>query len=598
MQQAFSVFYRSKRMERVRERKETIEGAEREWRERVLNPRVKRFKLSKIPTRFYSPTAVNGFDFLEKVGFPGQYPFTAGNNPFDFWKAYAEESAKRGYRPDWGGGGSVGKYGGFGTAADYRDYLLRMHSVGRRGGPNMAFDLATQCGYDSDSPQAEGEVGRVGVAIDSFRDFQVIYEAYTGDLEIDKVPSNFTINAPAAVIIAMYAAIGQKRGIPLDKLRGTPQNDILKEFIARGTYIYPPRQSLRLFRDILVFCAEHMPSLNITSMGGYHIREAGATRVQDLAFSMANSAAYLQTGIDAGLNVDTFAPMFTFNAFGGSMEIYREIAFQRAARRMYARMLKDRFGAKNPRSMMIRQPVTAHIGCFSTTLQRPLNNLSRAVIGGIAAGMSGAMPLAFPPFDEPLGLGHSLEAVQLNLDATRILIHEAKVADVNDPWAGSYFMESLTDEIEGAAWAEVEKIDKMGGAVAAIENGYMQKAVARSAYERQSQIERQEDFIVGVNCFNDENEIQVNVNRVVEATYDQEQMQTAEERQKEGLTRLKRERNGRAVTSGLAVLKEHARDESTNLMPDILECVKAEATLQEICDVLRDVFGEAQPARV
>ena len=248
-------------------------------------------------------------------------------------------------------------------------------------------------------------MGRVGVAVDSFRDFQIIYEAYTGDLEMDKVASNFTINAPAAVIIAMYAAMAEKRGIPLERLRGTPQNDILKEFIARGTYIYPPRQSLRLFRDILVFCTEHMPKLNITSIGGYHIREAGATRIQDLAFSMANGAAYLQAGVDAGLDVDTFAPMFTFNAFGGSMEIYQEIAFQRAARRMYARMLKERFGAKNPRSMLIRQPVSAHIGCSSTTLQRPLNNHTRAVIGGLAAGMSGAMPLSFPPFDEPLGLG-------------------------------------------------------------------------------------------------------------------------------------------------------------------------------------------------
>ena len=585
-------------MEKDTKRIDEVRKAEKEWQEKVLDPRVNRFKLPKSPTRFYTPTARNGFDFLEKVGFPGQYPFTAGNNPFDFWRAFAEDSAKRGHRPDWGGGGSVGKYGGFGTASDYRDYLLRMQSIGRTGGPNMAFDLVTQCGYDSDSPEAEGEVGRVGVAVDSFRDFQIIYEAYTGDLEMDRVASNFTINAPAAVIIAMYAAMAEKRGIPLGELRGTPQNDILKEFIARGTYIYPPRQSLRLFRDILVFCTEHMPKLNITSIGGYHIREAGATRIQDLAFSMANGAAYLQAGVKAGLDVDTFAPMFTFNAFGGSMEIYKEIAFQRAARRMYARMLKERFGAKNPRSMLIRQPVSAHIGCSSTTLQRPLNNHTRAVIGGLAAGMSGAMPLSFPPFDEPLGLGHSLEAVQLNLDATRILIHEAKVADVNDPWAGSYMMESLTDEIEEGAWAEFDKIEKMGGAVAAIESGYMQKAVAKSAYERQKRIERQEDFVVGVNCFNDENEIDVTVNRAVEDTYGEESMSSAEGRQRDALAQLKREREDRAVKTTLATLREHAGDETVNLMPDILACVKAEATLQEISDVLREVFGEAQPVKL
>ena len=578
--------------------REKIEKAEKEWREKVLEPRVQRFNLPGSPTRFHSPLALKDFDFLEKVNYPGQYPYTAGNNPFDFWRAYAEEGARLGFRSDWGGAGSVGKYGGFGTASDYRDYLKRMQSLGRKGGPNMAFDLATQCGYDSDSPMAEGEVGRVGVAIDSFRDFQVIYEAYTGELDIDKVPSNFTINAPAAVIIAMYVALAEKRGIPPARLQGTPQNDILKEFIARGTYIYPPGPSLRLFRDTLVFCTEHLPKLNITSMGGYHIREAGATRTQDLAFSMAIAAAYLRAGVEAGLEVDRFAPMFTFNAFGGSMEIYQEIAFQRAARRMYARLLKERFQAKNPRSMLLRQPITAHIGCSSTTLQRTLNNLTRSVVGGLAAGMSGAIPGAFPPFDEPLGLGHSLEAVQLQLDASRILIFEARVADVNDPWAGSYFMESLTDESEQAAWEEFDRIEKMGGAVAAIENGYMPRAVARSAYEKQKRIEKQQDFVVGVNCFTGPNEIEVTINRCVEATYDPELMKTAEARQKAGLAELKRERDGKAVASVLAGLRQRARDPGANLMPNILECVKSEATLQEICDVMREIFGQAEPTKV
>jgi methylmalonyl-CoA mutase N-terminal domain/subunit len=577
---------------------EKVETAETQWKQNILDKRVKRFNLSKSPTRFYSPLANKNSDFLENVGFPGQYPFTAGSNPFDFWRAYAEDAAKMGYRPDWGGASGVGKYGGFGTAEDYRDYLIRMHAMGRTGGPNMAFDLVTQCGYDSDSDYAEGEVGRVGVAIDSFNDFATIYEPYVGNLEIDKVPSNFTINAPAGIIIAMYAVLADKRGIPLDKLRGTPQNDILKEFIARGTYIYPPKQSLRLFRDICVFCTRHMPKLNINSIGGYHIREAGATREQDLAFSMVNAAAYIQTGIAGGLDVDSFAPKQTFNAFGGSMEIYQEIALQRAARRIYARMLKDRFQAKNPRSMMIRQPITAHIGCSSTTLQRPLNNLTRAVVGGMAAGMSGGMPGVFPPYDEPLGLGHSQEAVQLQLDATRILIYEAKVADVNDPWAGSYFMESLTDDIEARAMAEMEKIKNMGGAVAAIESGYMQKAVSKSAYEKQKQIERQEEFVVGVNCFKNDNEISVNVNREVEASYDPELIKSAEERQKKKLKKLKRQRNSKAVSSSLSALKNHAKDESANLMIDMCECVRNDVTLQEMCDVLREVFGEFQQSKL
>ena len=577
---------------------ENIKQAEENWRQNLLEKRVRRFNLAKSPTTFYSPAALRKHDFMEKVGFPGEYPFTAGSNPFDFWRAFAEDAAKMGYRPDWGGAGKVGKYGGFGTPADYRDYLFRMQSMGRKGGPNIAFDLATQCGYDPDSPRAIGEVGRVGVSVASFRDFQIIYEAYTGELDIDKVPSNFTINAPAAVIIAMYAVLAKKRGIPLEQLAGTPQNDILKEFIARGTYIFPPRESMRLFRDTCAFCVEHMPKLNVNSIGGYHIREAGASRVQDLAFSLANGKAYIQAGLEAGLAVDAFAPRFTFNAFGGSMEIYQEIAFQRAARRMWARMLKEEFGAKDKRSMIIRQPITAHIGCSSTTLNRPLNNLARAVVGGLAAGMSGGMPGVYPPFDEPLGLGHSQEAVQLQLDATRIMIYEARVADVNDPWAGSYFMESLTDEIEADALAEMKKIDDMGGAVAAIESGYMQRAVARSAYERQKQIERQEAFVVGVNCFTGENELTVNVNREVEATYDPELMKTAEERQKTSLAALKQERDDKVVSNTLATLKTHAADPDKNLMPDICDCVESEATLQEICDVLREVFGEAEPVKL
>jgi len=578
---------------------ERIAEAEEQWRRDVVEPRLKRFQIEKSPTRFYTPTATRDFDFLEKVGFPGCYPFTAGNNPFDFWRAHAEAGAKLGIRPDSpGGGAGAGRYSGYGTPEDYRDYQLRMQSLGSRGGPNVAFDLVTQCGYDSDSPNALGEVGRVGVALDSFRDFETIYEAFTGERDIDKVASNFTINAPAAVIIAMYAALAEKRGISLEKLRGTPQNDILKEFIARGTYIYPPRPSMRLFRDTLVFCRAHLPKLNVTSIGGYHIREAGATRIQDLAFSFAIGCAYLQAGVDAGLEIDDFAPMFTFNAFGGSMQLYHEVAFQRAARRMWARLVKERFGARNPRGMMIRQPIAAHIGCTSTTLQRPLNNLARAMVGGVAGGMCGALPAAYPPFDEPLGLGHSLEAIQLQVDATRILIYEAGVADVNDPWAGSYFMESLTDETEAAAQAELDKIDGMGGAVAAIESGYMQRAIARSAYERQKRIDSQEELMVGVNCFTGEKEIEVSVNRAVEKLYDPGQMATAEERQCAKLAQLRRERDGKGVSRALGSLETSAKDEGANLMPDLIECVKNEATIQEICDVLRGVFGEAEPVKL
>ncbi|MBI5568710.1 MAG: methylmalonyl-CoA mutase [Desulfomonile tiedjei] len=574
---------------------EAIAGAKDEWSDKVLSPKLSKLEIAESPTRFYSPLDLPDFDFMESVGFPGQYPFTAGNDPVPTWQARARQMAVAGYRYEWGASGS-GKYGGFATPEDYRDYLLRMHDIGRKGGPNIAFDLPTQCGYDSDSPWAEGEVGRVGVALDTLRDFEVIYEAYTGLLDIDKVPSNFTINAPAAIIIAMYVALAEKRGIPLEKLRGTPQNDILKEFVSRGAYILPPEPSMRLFRDTLVFCTEHLPNFNITSIGGYHMREAGATREQDLAFSMANGAAYLQSGVDAQLPVDSFAHRFTFNAFGGSMEIYKEVAFQRAARRMWATMLKDRFGAKNPRSMMIRQIATAHVGCTSTTLQRPLNNLIRAVVGGLAGAMSGGVPLAFPPYDEPLGLGHSLEAQQLAHDATRILIYEAKVCEVVDPWSGSYFMESLTNEIEEAARQELEKIDKMGGAVAAIGNGYMHQAIAKSAYERQKRLESKQEFQVGVNCFDGPHELELSTSRTVPDVYDSELLNTAEERQKAALERVKRERPEKEVARTLLELRRQARDGGANLLPCILDCVKCYATLQEICDVLREVFGEAKPA--
>jgi methylmalonyl-CoA mutase N-terminal domain/subunit len=573
-----------------------VEKEKNQWEERVVRPRLDKLKLSTNPTRFYTPLDVADFDFLEKVGFPGQYPFTAGNDPVPRWHALSKAAADAGERYEWGTA-SAGKYGGFGTPEDYRDYLARMHRMGRRGGPNMAFDLPTQCGYDSDSPWAEGEVGRVGVCVDTFRDFELIYEAYTGDLDIDRISSNFTINAPAAIIIAMYVALAQKRAIPLGKLRGTPQNDVLKEFIARGTQIFPPRPSMRLFRDILLFCVRNLPNFNITSLGGYHMREAGATREQDLAFSMSIGAAYLQAGVDAGLDIDSFAPHFTFNVFGGSVEIYKEIALHRAARRIWARMLKERFGAKNPRSMMIRQMLTAHIGCVTTTLQRPLNNLTRSVIGGLAAGMCGSIPHLSPSYDEPLGLGHSLEAQQLTHDGTRILIYEAKIGEVSDPWAGSYFMESLTDEMEKAANEEFEKIEKIGGAVVATENGYFHRTIAKSAYEKQKRIEKGEDLIVGVNCFTGPHEIEVTTQRSVPEVYSRERMATAGERQKEALARVKMERDDKEVTKSLRALKAAAQKPDENLMPYLVESVKSYATIQEMCDVLREIFGEAQPTR-
>ncbi|WP_287153304.1 methylmalonyl-CoA mutase family protein [Candidatus Solincola tengchongensis] len=579
---------------------ERIKEARRAWEEGPLAKALKRFPyMDKDSCRFYTPLDIEPFDFLEKVGFPGTYPFTAGTFPVEPMAGLtrlASLAGGKGEIPGAGGQTRAAIYSGYGTPEDTRDYYKGLIEQGSRGGPNLAFDLPTQCGYDSDHPLAEGEVGKVGVCVDTLADFETIYEPYRGDLDLDRIASNFTINAPANVIIAMYAALAEKRGIPLEKLRATPQNDILKEYIARGTYIFPPRHALRLFRDSLVFITRHMPNVNITSIGGYHIREAGATREQDLAFSMAIAIEYLRVGVEAGLQVDEFAPRFTFNAFGGSMEMLKEIAFQRAARRMYARILKERFGARDERSMRIRQALGAHIGPSSTTLQRPLNNLTRAVIGAVASALSGGRPLPFPPYDEPLGLGWSVEALQLAQDAGRIIACEARLLEYADPFAGSYCMEALTDEIESAAWKELEKIEGMGGAVAAIENGYMQREIARSAYERQRAVERGERLVVGVNCFTGEHELEVTTNRLVPNPYDPERRERAEERQKARLAEIKSSRDSREVARLLRELKALAEREEENLLPHLVECVKAYVTEGEICDVLREVFGEYQAA--
>jgi len=577
--------------------KEDLEKVKQEksrWEQKTLKPALERFKLKESPTQFYAPSDLDdGFNFLEQVGFPGQYPFTAGTYP-----TFPYLTGERGSGGIAQAKGLVraGRYSGYGAPEDTRDYYLHMRKLGSRTGPNIAFDLPTQCGYDSDSPMASGEVGRVGVAVDTLRDMEVIFEAFSGENDIDRTASNFTINAPANILMAMYMALAEKRGISRDKLRATPQNDILKEFVARGTYIFPPRPSMRMFRDSLVFISKHLPNVNITSIGGYHIREAGATREQDLAFSLAIGAAYLQDGVNAGLAVDAFAPRFTFNAFGGSMEFFKEVAFHRAARRMWAKLLKEKFGAKNERSMTLRVPLTVYPGNFNCTVQRPLNNLVRSVVGGIAAAMAGGAPNCYPPYDEPLGLGWSLEAIQLSEDAARILQHEAKLVEVTDPLAGSYYVESLTNQIESAAWTEFEKIQKMGGAVAAIESGYMQREVAKSAYDRQKKLEEGKELIVGVNCFLGESELDVSTTRLVAHPYDPQRRDEAERVQITHLKETKEKRDHKAVGLLLKELKVAAQKEEVNLIPHLLECVKAYATLQEMCDILREVFGEYRPA--
>ncbi len=565
-----------------------VERRRKQWQEGTLKRSLERFGV-KEGRRFYTPADVKHFDFLEKVGFPGGYPFTA-----DIYPSSVPGVSGAGYAVSGGGLVRAGDYSGYGTAEDTRDFYQYMARHHRVGGPNIAFDLPTQCGYDSDHPMARGEVGKVGVAVDTLRDFEVIYEAFAGDDDLDRIASNFTINAPCNVILAMYIALAQQRGIAIHKLRGTPQNDILKEFVARGTYIFPPQPSMRMIRDTITYCTEHMPLMNTVSICGYHLREAGATGAQVLGFTFSNAISYVKLGIDAGLDVDAFVPRLSFLNFGGSMHFFAEIALHRASRRMWAKIMGERFGAKNPRSWILRANTRAGIGNVSTTLQRPLSNLTRSVIGGVASALSGGGGDVRPRYDEPLGLGHSVEAYQLQADARRILEYECKLNEVIDPLAGSYYVETLTDQIEEEAWEIIHRIDAMGGAVAAIENGHMQREIARSAYEYQRQIETGERVIVGVNRFTGEQELEVLTSRLVEHPYDPKKRAEAEEKQLRKLAQVKRERDNGQVKASLRRLNEEAKDEKANLIPPILAAVKADATIGEICDVLRGVFGEYQ----
>ena len=565
-----------------------IEKERRAWEEGTLAKTMQRFGVQQSPEKFYTPLDIKNHDFLRDVGFPGDYPYTSGTyamaSPIEGLKTQATGTLVR-----------AGIYSGYGTAEDTRDYYKLIQSRGFPGGPNIAFDLPTQTGLDSDDPRARGEVGKVGVAVDTFREFETIYESFTDGKDLDKIASNFTVNAMADIIIAMYAALAEKRRISPAKLKGTPQNDILKEFVARGTQVFPTKPSMRMTRDSITYCTENMPSLNTVNVCGYHIREAGATREQTLAFTFSNAIAYVQLGIDAGLDVDSFVNRFAFLSFGGGMEILKEIAMFRAARRMWAKIMRERFNAKNPRSWLLRLPAyTASIGCISTTAQRPLNNHTRAVLGGVASAMSGGSPMGFPPFDEPLGLGWSLEALQLTQDAMRIMTHEAKLAEVIDPFAGSYYMEAMTDEIEEKAWAIIKQIDEMGGAVVAIEKGWMQREIAKSAHAFQKEIETGERMVVGVNCFTGEQELEVMPQRIVPDAYDPTKRAEAEKKQVAQLADTKKNRDNAAVEASLKRLEDAAREESANVIPPLKECVEAYASIGEMTGTLKKVFGEHQ----
>ena len=546
---------------------EVLQKVFREWSEGVEKNVSKRperkpefVNTSGIPvSRIYSPLDLEGDDYLEEVGLPGEYPYTRGVQPTMYRGRY------------W----TMRQYAGFATAKESNNRYRFLLDQGQTG-LSVAFDLPTQIGYDSDNEMAIGEVGKVGVAIDSLRDMEILFD----QIPLDKVSTSMTINAPAAVLLAMYMAVGEKQGVSADKLRGTIQNDILKEYSSRGTYIFPPKPSMRIITDIFSFCAEKVPLWNTISISGYHIREAGSTAVQEVAFTLANGMAYVKAALEAGLDVDAFGPRLSF-FFNAHLDFLEEISKYRAARRLWANIMKERFGAKDPRSMMIRFH-TQTAGC-TLTAQQPKNNIVRVAFQALSAVLGGTQSLHTNSMDEALCLP-SEAAVETALRTQQLIAYETGVTDTVDPLAGSYYIESLTKEIYDRAWEYIRKIDDMGGAVEAVEKGFIQREIQDSAYKYQREIEKDERVVVGLNRFRVQEEKPTNLLRVDPSV---------REEQIASLNQLRSERDNEKVDRALARLKEGAKGKD-NLMPLIYEAVKEYSTLGEICNVLREVFGEYQ----
>ena len=538
------------------------------WQETTLEPAIARFpeRRERFETdsgieveSVYTPADVE-VDYLEDLGFPGQYPFTRGVYPTMY----------RGQL--W----TMRQYAGYATAEESNRRYKYLLSQGQTG-LSVAFDLPTQIGYDSDYPLAEGEVGKVGVAISSLEDMEVLFDG----IPLDRVSTSMTINAPAAILLAMYIAVAKKQGVDPKVLRGTVQNDILKEYVARGTYIFPPEPSMRLVTDIFAYCKDHLPRWNTISISGYHIREAGSTAVQEVAFTLANAIAYVQAAIGAGLNVDEFAPQLSF-FFSAHNDFFEEVAKFRAARRLWAHIMRERFEAQNPRSWMLRFH-TQTAGC-TLTVQQPDNNIVRVTLQALAAVMGGTQSLHTNSRDEALSLPTE-GSVRIALRTQQIIAHESGVANTIDPLGGSYCVEHLTDEIERQAEDYMERIDQMGGALRAIETGLIQREIQESAYRYQKEIERGDRVAVGVNKFTVEEGMSLRRLRIDPAV---------RERQAERLRALKERRDNERVSALLGRLEEAAHTDG-NLMPLFIECVEAYATLGEICDVLRGIFGEYKP---
>jgi len=550
-----------------------LKRARQEWEERTVKPVVERFPerrerfqtLSGIPLeRVYTPADVE-VDYLNDLGFPGEYPFTRGVQPTMY----------RGRL--W----TMRQYAGYATAeesnARYR-YLLEQGQTGL----SVAFDLPTQLGYDADDPLAEGEVGKVGVSISSLDDMRVLFDS----IPLDRVSTSMTINAPAAILLAMYIAVAKEQGVDPHVLRGTVQNDILKEYVARGTYIFPPRPSMRLVTDLFRYCAAEVPRWNTISISGYHIREAGSTAVQEVAFTLANGIAYVQAAIEAGLDVDTFGPRLSF-FFNAHNDFLEEIAKFRAARRLWAQIMRERFGAQNPRSWRLR--FHTQTAGSALTAQQPEINVVRVTLQALAAVLGGTQSLHTNSRDEALWLPTE-ESVRIALRTQQIIAHESGVANTVDPLAGSYVIEYLTDEIERRARDYIERIDGMGGALAAIERGYIQQEIADAAYRYQQAVEREEQIVVGINAYRTEPEAgsTAHLERLVVDP-------AVEARQRERLAALRERRDGERVSAILSRIEAAARAPNEPLMGLFIAAVEAGCTLGEICSVLRRVWGEYRP---
>ena len=539
-----------------------------EWRRNALDPQVLRcperqgsFKTESgiEQDAVYGPEDLqaSSFDYMAYLGFPSEYPYTRG----------VQSNMYRGRV--W----TMRQYSGYATAEESNrryKYLLEQGQTGL----SVAFDLPTQIGYDSDHPLAKGEVGKVGVPICTLNDMEALLEG----IPLDKVSTSMTINATASVLLCFYIAVARRQGIPMAKLNGTLQNDILKEYIARGTYIYPPRPSMRLIVDVFKYCAAEAPRWNTISISGYHMREAGATAVQELAFTFANAIAYLQAAVDAGMDVDDVAGRISF-FFVAHNDLFEEVAKYRAARRMWAKIVRNRFMATNPRSWMLRfHTQTAGV---TLTAQQPDNNLIRTTIQALAAVLGGTQSLHVNSRDEALALP-SEEAVQLSLRTQQILAHESGVGDVVDPLGGSYYIETLTNRIEEEANRYIDTIDDMGDAVSALEGGYQTREIHQAAYKHQQEVERGEKVIVGINRYVGDAPPIAGL-----LTVDSQ----ATQKQVQALSQLRKDRDNEAVRTCLTHLKEVASGEE-NTVPAILECVEAYCTLGEICDIFRGVFGE------